>query len=124
MQITFVDKSKIKSIIDMDSVKDFTYYAYTWFMENDDEVIYVTKQDKLYELISIGDVFRYFEGVNTDVINTRFTVLYIGEIAKAKNFLSLIGQSMSCLLLIKMDSLRDYMQFLDRLLAGINSECG
>lgn len=55
-------------------------------MKKDVEALYVLKDGILVGLITIGDVFRYYEGTTEQVVNNRYTSLKYGEMEKAESF--------------------------------------
>lgn len=57
------------TLIDIDEIENISEYAYQWFMKNDKECLYVLKNNALIGLMTIGDVFRYYEGVTEQVMN-------------------------------------------------------
>lgn len=85
MQINY-EKIDKRTLIDIDEIKNISEYAYQWFMKNDKECLYVLKNNILIGLMTIGDVFRYYEGVTEQVINNCFTTLRYGEIGEAEIF--------------------------------------
>lgn len=74
------------TLIDIDEIENISEYAYQWFMKNDKECLYVLKNNALIGLMTIGDVFRYYEGVTEQVMNNHFTALRYGEIEEAEAF--------------------------------------
>lgn len=84
MEFTNIDNH---ATIDIDTTKDLPEYTYQWFMENDRETLYVLKEEGiLIGVITIGDVFRFYEGKTSQVINSRYTALKYGEVEKAYTF--------------------------------------
>lgn len=85
MQINYHEVDR-NTAIDIEEVENIHEYAYQWFMKNDKEALYVLKKRILTGLITIGDVFRYYEGTTEQVVNNSYTALRYGEIRKAEAF--------------------------------------
>lgn len=85
MRINY-NKADNNTLVDTDKIENIPKYAYQWFMKNDQEVLYVLKDEILIGLMTIGDVFRYYEGITEQVVNNCYTALQYGEIGKAETF--------------------------------------
>ena len=85
MQINY-NMADNNTLVDADKIENIPEYAYRWFMKYDKEALYVLKDEILIGLMTIGDVFRYYEGITEQVVNNRYTTLQYGEISKAESF--------------------------------------
>lgn len=74
------------TLVDNDAIDNIPEYAYQWFMKNDKEALYVLEDEVLIGLMTIGDVFRYYEGITEQVVNSCYTTLQYGETEKAESF--------------------------------------
>ncbi len=57
------------------------------FYENSYQIVYVTKKEELYGIITEGDYSRYLLGKQKDLIKTNFTICFEGELNKSEEIL-------------------------------------
>lgn len=70
----FIEADKLQSVYDINEIWDTPNKVYHHFLETDDEVLYVIKDGKLFGLISIGDMYRYYRNEEEKLpINRKFS---------------------------------------------------
>lgn len=57
----FISADKLNCVYDLHEIQGNLDKIYHHFLENDDEVLYITENGRMYGLISIGDMFRYYK---------------------------------------------------------------
>lgn len=77
-QYEFIEVDKLQSVFDINEIWDKPNKVYRLFLETDDEVLYITEGGKLFGLISIGDMYRYYRNEEKALpINRKFS--YVKE---------------------------------------------
>lgn len=74
----FIEADKLKSVYNINEIWDKPNKVYHHFLENDDEVLYIIEDGKLFGLISRGDMYRYYRNEEETLpINRKFS--YVKE---------------------------------------------
>lgn len=60
-EYSFVDKKNLTNIYHVQEIYDQPEIAYSYFMNHEDTIIYVTEEEKLLGIISFGDLERYYK---------------------------------------------------------------
>lgn len=71
---SFIARENMTSVYELASVSNLSDKAYYHFMNCDDEVLYLLKEDKLSGVLSIGDLERFFDSCERELkINQNYT---------------------------------------------------
>ena len=71
---SFIARENMTSVYELASVSDLSDQAYYHFMNCEDEVLYLLKENKLSGVLSIGDLERFFDSGESELkINQNYT---------------------------------------------------
>lgn len=83
----FVAKENMTSVYELEDISNLPEMAYHYFINNDNEILYLLKEGGLYGILSIGDLERFFESDEyTLKINQNYTSINTLDWGKAEVF--------------------------------------